>query len=324
MKQNIQMKQTTFTLLLFSIIALVSCRKDKYDPTIKEYDDDQIKSYVSTNGITGMQRDTSGIYYKITDPGLTGSDIQYPDTISMVFTIRSIDGKYISSDTIANHYAGVAGHIYGTVSPLGLNVPGLQSAIHDILKHPGGIMRVIIPSHLAYGVSGAGSGSSTITTNRIAGNQSLDYYVHIIGNRRADATHPSDQEAYDQMVIKNYIGTNGLTTMKQDPEYGYWYSIGVPGTGTVPITDNSTVSVTYTTELLNGTIADQYNVDGPGQPFDIPDLIKGVQFSLKKYATTGTLMTVLIPSHLAYGNIASSIPPNSCVRYDVRVLAVAP
>lgn len=185
-------------------------------------------------------------------------------------------------------------------------------------------MRVIIPSHLAYGVSGAGSGSSTITTNRIAGNQSLDYYVHIIGNRRADATHPSDQEAYDQMVIKNYIGTNGLTTMKQDPEYGYWYSIGVPGTGTVPITDNSTVSVTYTTELLNGTIADQYNVDGPGQPFDIPDLIKGVQFSLKKYATTGTLMTVLIPSHLAYGNIASSIPPNSCVRYDVRVLAVAP
>jgi len=323
MKQNIQMKQTTFTLLLFAIIALVSCRKDKYDPTIKQFDEDQIKSYMSANGISGMQRDTSGIYYKIIDQGLTGSVIQYSDTISMVFTVRSIDGKYVSSDTIANHYGGVAGHIYGTTLPLGLNVPGLQTAVHDILQHPGGIMRVIVPSHLAYGVSGAGSGSSTVTSNRIAGNQSIDYYIHIIGNRRADPPRLSDQDAYDQLVIKNYIGTNGLTTMKQDPD-GYWYSISIPGTGTVPITDNTTVSVTYTTQLFNGTIADQYNVDGPGRSFDIPDLIQGVQRSLKKYATTGTLMTVLIPSRFAYGNITTSIPANSCIRYDVRVLAVAP
>ena len=36
------MKQTIFTFLFFTAIVLVSCRKDKYDPNIAQYDDDQI------------------------------------------------------------------------------------------------------------------------------------------------------------------------------------------------------------------------------------------------------------------------------------------
>ncbi|NNU33757.1 hypothetical protein HK413_05680 [Mucilaginibacter sp. S1162] len=97
------MKQTTFTFLLFAAIALVSCRKDNYGPTIKEYDEDQIKSYISANGITGMTRDTSGMYYSISNPG-TGAPIDYSDNISVVFSVRSVDGKYVSVDTLSNHF----------------------------------------------------------------------------------------------------------------------------------------------------------------------------------------------------------------------------
>ena len=102
---------------------------------------------------------------------------------------------------------------------------GLQLAIHNIVNHRGGIARLLIPSHLAYGVAGTGTGSSYVNNSRIAGNQCLDYYIHIIGN----------QDAYDQSVIKNYIAANGLSnSMKYDPA-GYWYSISSPGLGTCGI-----------------------------------------------------------------------------------------
>ncbi len=172
-------------------------------------------------------------------------------------------------------------------------------------------MRLIVPSHLAYGVAGAGSGSIS-TSGRVAGNQCLDYYVHIIGN----------QDDYDQLVIKNYIAAKGLTGMIKDPA-GFWYHIDAPGSGTVARDNNTSISATYTTALFNGTVASEYNAPG-GQPFDIPDLIKGAQISLKKYATAGSLLTVLIPSSLAYGKLATSIPPNSCLRYGVQVISVAP
>ncbi|MES2426492.1 MAG: FKBP-type peptidyl-prolyl cis-trans isomerase [Bacteroidota bacterium] len=308
------MKQTTFTLLLFAVIALVSCRKDKYDPTINQYDDDQIKAYITANGITGMTRDTSGIYYKIINPGKKDSIINYSSHISMVFGVSSLDGKYLSTDTIANHYDGFAGHLVGTTYPLGLNASGLQTAIHDILKLKGGIMRVIIPSHLAYGVDGAGSGSSSVTSGRIGGNQSLDYYIHII----------DDQWAYDQASIKKYVTQNNLTSVMLPDPAGFWYQIRQPGTGNVPITTNTTFDATYTIRLLNSTIIDQYNNAG-GVSFEIPNIIKGAQLGLQKYATAGSLLTLVIPSHLAYGDIASSImPANSVVTYEVQVISVAP
>src|ERR1700761_8761374 len=116
------MKQTIFTFLLLTSI-LVSCRRDKYEPNIIQYDDDQIKSYIAANGLTGMVKDTSGIYYKIINPG-NGPAVQYTDSISMVFTVSSFDNKYISADTIANHFDNFSAHILGTVSPIGLDNDG--------------------------------------------------------------------------------------------------------------------------------------------------------------------------------------------------------
>ena len=302
------MKQSIFTFLLVTAIALVSCRKSGLDVDIKTYDEDQMKSYISVHGITGMQRDTSGIYYKILTPG-TGAVLDYPDSVGFVYSINSFDGRYISDDTIANHYEDFLGHITLNGHP-----SGLQMAMHNIANRLGTRVRLLIPSHLAYGVNGTGSGSSSLTNTRINGNQCLDYYINV----------PADQDAYDQLVIKNYMAANALTSsMTKDPS-GLWYIISKVGPGTVPITNNTTITATFTFSMLNPTkaIINQFN-DGGGTSIDIPDLIPGMQIALKKYATAGTSMSILIPSKLATGkDIDGSAPANSCVRYDINVVDV--
>lgn len=304
------MKQTIFTILLFTTIGLISCKKTFVDSSIQQYDDDQIKSYISNNALSGMIKDTSGLYYKILAPG-TGPALKYTDSLAFVYTIHSFDGGYISTDTIVNHFDDFVGHIAS------INLPvGLQEAIYNILKYRGGSIRVLIPSHLAYGVNGIGSGSSTITNGKINGNQCLDYYVHTI----------SDQAAYDDQVIKNYLIANNATANFKRTASGVYYNIRTAGVGTVPITENSTITATYTERLLNEAIFDQYNQAG-GTLLDIPDLIPGLQEGLKSYATAGSLMTFLIPSTLAYGRRASTLtltPSNSCIKYEIMVSAVTP
>jgi FKBP-type peptidyl-prolyl cis-trans isomerase FkpA len=303
------MKQTIYTLLLLTVISFISCKKSQVQPTINQYDEEQIKAYISTNKLTGMLRDTSGIYYQILTPG-TGATVQYTDSIGFVYTNQSFDGKYISADTIVNHYEDYMGHIQAHGFPL-----GVQEAVHNLINRRGGRIRLLIPSHLAYGVEGNGSGSSTVTNGRIAGNQCLDYYVNIM----------NDQNAYDQMVIKNYIVANGLSNgMTYDPQLNIWVLISTPGTGTDPITDDSTVGATFTLRELNNTIIDQYNTAG-GTAIELPDLIKGMQLGLKKYGTTGALMMFLIPSSLGTGTqVNGAAPPNSCLRYEIQIDDVSP
>jgi FKBP-type peptidyl-prolyl cis-trans isomerase FkpA len=307
------MKQTIFTLLLLSIIGLMSCRKASVSPDIKQYDSNQIQSYITANGLTDMTRDTSGgdttgMYYKIILKG-SGPALNYPDKVSLVFTLRSFDGKYISADTIVNHFDDYLGHIYSGRLPA-----GLQLALHNILKYRGGSMRLLIPSHLAYGTSGYGSGSTQNANTRIAGNQCLDYYVHVIG----------DQAAYDDLVIKNYMQANSLTGYTKTAS-GLYYLVRTPGTGTAgSITDNSTVTSTFTKLILNGTIVANGNTTG-GVPIALTDYPLGVQEGLKSFATAGTLVNFIMPSRLADGEVASaSIPANSCIRFDVQVVSVTP
>ncbi len=309
------MRQTIFTLLLISAFGLISCRKSTVQPGIEQVDNTQILSYISTHGITGMKRDTvggdtSGIYYQILLPGIAGTSYKYSDSLAMVYSLSSFDGLYTSLDTTTNHFENYAGHISSTALPY-----GLQLVVHDVLKR-GGSMRVLIPSHLAYGVSGYGSGSSSNPNSKIAGNQCLDYYIHAITN----------QAAYDDLVITNFMARNNYVGYKKTAS-GLYYFLHIPGTGTDPITDNTTVTSTYTGDLLSGVVFDQYNTaDGSGTAQDIDILIPGIQEGLKNYASTGAYISLLIPSGLAYGKTATSsgVPPNSVVHYEMRITAVTP
>jgi FKBP-type peptidyl-prolyl cis-trans isomerase FkpA len=309
------MKKIILSLLIAIVAGFVSCRKADTDPDINQYDEEQIQAYIKDNGITGMQRDASGIYYKVLKAG-TGARFQYSDSIGLVFTLHTFDGTYASTDTMSNHYTGYLGHISRTGYPL-----AMQTAIYELVKNYGGKIRLLIPSHLGYGSKGIGSGSSTTVNTRIAGNQCLDYYINVMNNQPGD-----NQNTYDDMVIKNYIKANGLTGFQKTAS-GLYYLITRPGVGTTPVTDNSYVNCNYTFQLLNAYIFNQYNTAGAGAQFEIPELIAGVKEAFKSFATTGTKMTIIMPSSLAYGANGvkdQNVPGNSCVRFDVQVFNVSP
>ncbi|MDB5139759.1 MAG: hypothetical protein JWR12_1675 [Mucilaginibacter sp.] len=316
------MKQTIFTLLLFCVTGLLSCRKDSIQQqTIKQYDQAQIDSYISANGITGMTRDlvggdTTGMYYKIITPG-SGAPMAYTDKLSLVYTIRSFDGKYIVTDTIANHFEDYLGHIATDQLPL-----GLQTALINDLKYQGGSMRVLIPSHLAYGLNGSGSGSNSVANSKIAGNQCLDYYVHVIGGDTKIKSEAAYQAAYDDQVIQNYMAANGLLAYTKTAD-GLYYKILTPATAADPITALSSITYTATGQLFNGTIFDNQNATSAVS--DVDSFIQGVQEGLIGNANVGTKISIIIPSALGYGTASqSSVPANSCLRFTFAITAVTP
>ena len=335
------MKQTTFTFLLLSVICLMSCRKDKNEPDIKQYDQTQIENYIKANGLTGFVRDTTGgdttgIYYKVIMPG-SGTPLQYTDKVKMVYTVKTFDDAYSSLDTINNHYDDYLGHLYSnrlstSTAQIGINTIGLQTAVHNSLKYPGASIRVLIPSHLSYGLSGYGSGSSQVANNKIKGNECIDYTIHVIGNTPYNATTntPSDIAVYDDMVINNYLKANSLTgyTKVQStllPGNYYYYKVLTPGTGDNPITVNSTVTTTYTGQLFNAYIFDGLHNGTNPASFDINGLIEGAQEALINYAVVGTDISLMIPSSLAYGDAGQTgIPPFSCLRFTFIITATTP
>jgi FKBP-type peptidyl-prolyl cis-trans isomerase FkpA len=305
------MKLTIFTLIMLFAIGFVACRRDKVEPDIKTYDQQQILNYIAVNGITGMVKDTAGgdttgIWYKIITPG-SGTALDYPDSIDYVYTLKTFDNKYGVFDTILNHVDGLLGHTAPN---------GLMLSLHNDMKYRGAKMRVLIPSHLAYGVSGAGSGSSTVTNNRIAGNQCLDYTINTI----------ADQKAYDEMVIVNYLKANNLSGYTETAD-GLWYKITKVPTGTNSININSDVTLNYTGALMNHTYFDTTSATNTVTFEDIGQLTPGFLEGLLILGKGGSSISMLVPSRLAYGTSATSatlgtVPANSCLKFEVTVTDV--
>ena len=305
------MKQKIFTFLLIAITGLTACKKNDNQPNIREYDEQQIQQYIGKNNLTGFLKDNTadgtgvtGMYYKIISQA-TGDTLKYADKVSVVYTVKSFDGKYTSADTINNHVYDYLGYLTKD------NLPkGLQLAIHNLLQYKGSNMRLLIPSRLAYGVNGYGTGSITNVNTRIAGNQSLDYYVHVIG----------DQDVYDDKVINNYLTANNLTGYTKDP-LGYYYKIVTDGSGS-SISEFSTVTTTYTGYLLNGTSFD-VSSKTTATTLTPNSLIEGIKQALIQHAKAGTSISVFVPSALGYGTaIQSTIPANSVLKFDFQITTV--
>ncbi len=273
----------------FAVVMLASCTKDY--PSIVEIDNQSIQAYLSQNNLNMTKytyNDTSEFYYQIVKPG-TGPAIEYTQQVPLLFSIKSLDGKYSSLDTFSNRYASYLG--YFALEPV-------RIAVKELLAKKNGQVRVIIPSRFAYGRNGSGD---------IPGNASLDITVSV----RDEAKLP----AYEEHVIQEYLQKNGLTGFSKTTS-GIYYKIASPGTGD-SITVDSTITVKYTGRLLNGTVFDKSEA---GTSMQLRNTISGWQEAVPLIRQGGS-MRIIVPYSKAYGvsPINGPIPPFSSLDFDISV-----
>ncbi|TDU40343.1 FKBP-type peptidyl-prolyl isomerase-like protein [Gelidibacter sediminis] len=114
-----------------------------------------------------------------------------------------------------------------------------------------------------------------------------------------------------------YIDNNNLNAQKSDS--GLYYVINELGSGIQP-TVTSNVTVAYKGYFLNGQTFDQS--DANGVSFGLQQVIKGWTEGIP-YFREGGKGTLLIPSHLGYGNQGRpGIPGGAVLIFDIHLISV--
>lgn len=301
------MKQFAFAFFAVLVLAMFSCKKEYQ--TIYAFDNQNIQDYISANKLT-MTAGDSGIYYQLIKAGDTGNPLVDTDRIFYSFTLKTTDGKFVNNDTVLNRVASYVG-VTSTTLPV-----GLQFGIKKYLQKRNGVIRLLIPSKQAYGVSGYKTSDGAIN---IGGNESLDYTVYLY--------NANSQLAYDTIQIRNYIKKNNLTGFVKNPS-GLYYKIMDAGSGTDQIYSTSTVTI----NLMKGLLLSGTTIETTALPAQTVSsfVSTGLQEGLQKINSGGKIR-LLIPSGLGYGTTAASttagaynynIPPVSILDYTVNVTAV--
>lgn len=303
------MKQFAFAFFAVLVLAIFSCKKEYQ--TIYAFDNQNIQDYISANKLT-MTAGDSGIYYQIIKAGDTGNPLVDTDRIFYNFTLQTTDGKFVNNDTVLNRVASYVG-VTSTTLPV-----GLQFGIKKYLQKRNGVIRLLIPSTQAYGVSGYKTSDGAIN---IGGNESLDYTVYLY--------NVNSQLAYDTIQIRNYIKKNNLTGFQKTTS-GLYYQVLDAGSGTDQIYSSSTVTVTLNKGVFKNGVTTAIETTNPAAQSVSAFSSAGLQEGLQKINSGGKIR-LLIPSGLGYGTTAASttagasnynIPPVSILDYTVNVTAV--
>lgn len=279
--------------LIIMLSTLASCVKE-YE-TIEVIDDRNVKDYIQQNNLSVQEYQGSGVYYQVVSPGV-GTELQYSDQIPAIVTMRSLDGKYVSSDTLsaANRYFNYLGYF---------NPEAIRVGLKEVLKNANGTLRMIVPSRLAFGRNG---------TANIPGNASLDIQVKVL--------EKSKMADYDDFTIRKYLEKNALTGFTRTNS-GLYYKIAEVGTGS-PIGLDSVIVTSYSGKLLNGVLFDRA-LAGSEATFSMSAVVKGWQEAVPMIKQGGSIR-IILPSALGYGFSGSStaIPAFSCLDFDIKVTDV--
>ena len=142
--------------------------------------------------------------------------------------------------------------------------------------------------------------------------------IGFVSCKKSTPTISAAQQAIiDDGLIKSYISTHNIDSVKKDSTSGIYYKIVAAGTGAYP-TAKSSVNVNYQGTLLNGTVfAPEGNIASP-----LADLITGWQIGVPFINTGGTLM-LLLPSRYGYGSNSPSatIPNNSVLIFTIQLIS---
>ncbi|MET1055297.1 MAG: FKBP-type peptidyl-prolyl cis-trans isomerase [Pedobacter sp.] len=282
-------------------IIFSSCKKD-YE-SIQDTDSSKITDYIAKNNLTGMVQDEAktGYYYQIVTPGTVGSVLKNTDTILYTGSFKGMENgtSYFATASYynLNTFVGYTNSIsYNSVA---YNIPAIRDVMLKMKR--GGTARVLLPSYLAFGRNGAGD---------IPSNENIDLTI---------TTFPDTTQAQlDDRLIQAFVTSKGLS-MTKDPS-GVWYSVSAAGSGTYPITVNSTIQTSYTGRFTDGTVFDS----STDRTFEIAGVVAGWAKVIPGRLQKGGKIRMIIPSRLGYGKSGDGtiIPGNAILDFDVEILSV--
>ena len=127
--------------------------------------------------------------------------------------------------------------------------------------------------------------------------------------------------AGDSLSIEGFLSNKNLKAEKT--REGIFFSMITEGAGELP-KQGDYVKIRYVGKLLSGKVFDESPKDEP-YVFQLGNgqVIEGWNKAIQKLKI-GTKATLYIPAYLAYGSdgIASTIPPNSPLIYDIELVEV--
>lgn len=113
-------------------------------------------------------------------------------------------------------------------------------------------------------------------------------------------------------VMASFCSSNSISYSVDSN--GIYYQVLDHGSGITP-NENSTITVTYTAETLDGTVIEDKSTTPVTAP--LTQFIEGWRIAIP-YIQKGGHLKMIIPSSLAYGCTGSDIvAPNSPLYYDV-------
>jgi FKBP-type peptidyl-prolyl cis-trans isomerase FkpA len=121
----------------------------------------------------------------------------------------------------------------------------------------------------------------------------------------------------EEPSILAYAANNGIFVTRHSS--GLYYEIISTGSGATPSV-NSKIFVTYVGKLLDGRVFDQ-QADSSKTGWVLGTLIEGWKIGLPLIQKGGEIK-LIIPSSLAYGCGTSTLPANSILYFDVRLIDV--
>jgi FKBP-type peptidyl-prolyl cis-trans isomerase len=280
-----------FLLVAMSMLA-ISCEKETR--SLKEIEDQLIQEYIRSNNLS-FEKDSTGFYYQVIDEGNTNLPIlKYSDRVRIGQKTTSIN-KTVNSET--SIYNPTQPDFIGYIRPI-----PWREGIRKLRK--GGVVRLLIPSYLAYGKEGQGT--------NVPGNAILDTRIEV-----ADDTN---LELYEDRLINRYLTEKSITAIKDAS--GLYYQISAAGDSNFPTVD-SEITIAYTGRLLTGTVFDARTAANP-LISKLSELIEGWKIALPKIGVGGK-MKIIIPSRYAYGNRdlgqGSVIKPNTILEFDIELIA---
>ena len=301
-------KLPKYILALIGLTILFTSCKKEYE-SIQSVDSKKITDFIVANNLTNLMVEDSaktGYYYQILSQG-TGAQLKTTDSVLYNGVLTGLDNRtvYGNSATPGNVNLGT---LVGYTNALnGVTITAIRDVMLKLKR--GGIARILLPSHLAYGKNGSGD---------IPSNQNMDITI----TTYADTT----QAQRDDRLISEFVASKGLSMIK-DPS-GVYYSISAVGSGTYPITVNSTVSANYTGRYIDGTVFQSSTdaVDFNFSPVEGNLGVSGWRYVMPGKVEKDGKIRMIIPSRLAYGTTGSGgtggVPANAILDFDVVVVSV--